>query len=338
VQAVAANAGATVAPNGPGPPPGRPFRFFSAKSFWNRPLPADAPVDPHSAEIGAAFNREIAAEKTAGGGPTVNTTRWSVPIYTVPADQPAVSVDLASVSPQPALQLAFEAVPLPPNAQPAGGNDRHLAVWQPSTDRLWEFWQLAHGPQGWYASAGGAMRNVSSGLGVYERGVWPGATSTWGGWASSLALVGGLISLEDLELGRINHALVISIPNVRAYVYASPARRTDGTSADPLSLPEGAHLRLPPGLNLAALHLPRLALMIAEAAQQYGLFVAAKAANVAFSAQDPVSNGTEPFGGPDGFFEGTTPQQLLASFPWKRLQLLKMTLYRAHGRHGNSER
>ena len=39
------------------------------------------------------------------------------------------------------------------------------------------------------------------------------------------------------------------------------------------SLPEGAHLRLNPNLNLAALHLPRLTLMIAEAAQRYGIFV-----------------------------------------------------------------
>jgi hypothetical protein len=145
-----------------------------------------------------------------------------------------------------------------------------------------------------------------------------------------LALTGGLISLEDLKLRQINHALVISIPNVRAGVYASPAMRTDGTSLNPLALPEGAHLRLEPSLDLAALHLPPLTLLIAEAAQRYGIFVAAKSSNVAFYAQDPVSTGANPFEGPQGYFAGMRPTELLASFPWSHLQLLRSTLHQAH--------
>jgi hypothetical protein len=301
-----------------------PFRFFSPSSFWNEPVPADAPVDPSSTAAMSAFDKEIHAEKP-NGNPTINTVRWSVPIYTVPKDQPTVRVELLNRS--KALQAAWDAVPLPPSAKPAAGTDKHLVVWQPSTDRLWEFWRLAKTAEGWHASWGGAMKNVSSDPGAYGPEAWPGADSHWGGSASSLSLAGGLITLEDLEDGQINHALAMEIPNVRAGVYASPAKRDDGTSTSPLSLPEGAHLRLEPSLDLAALHLPRSTLMLAEAAQRYGIFVRSRGENVAFYGQDPIPTGTEPYGGPGGYFEGQYPSQLLASFPWNHLQLLKMELH-----------
>ncbi len=151
---------------------------------------------------------------------------------------------------------------------------------------------------------------------------------SWGACATSLSIAGGLITLEDLEKGQINHALAIAIPNPRAGVYASPAQRTDGSSTEPLSLPEGAHLRLDPSLDLASLHLPRLTLMMAEAAQRYGIFVRDTAANVAFYAQDPIPTGDRtPTPAPHGYYEGKSAQQLLEAFPWSHLQLLKMELH-----------
>jgi hypothetical protein len=171
------------------------------------------------------------------------------------------------------------------------------------------------------------MQNASSDPGVYGPEAWPGAGTGWGASASSLSIAGGLITLEDLEKGVINHALAIGIPAPRAGVYASPAQRTDGTSTSPLSLPEGAHLRLEPGLDLAALHLPRLTLMIAEAAQRYGIVVRDTAGQVTFYAQDPTPTGTNPYIGAHGYFEGEEPSGLLASFPWSHLQLLKMELH-----------
>jgi hypothetical protein len=306
--------------------PTAPFRFFSPTSFWNEPVPADAAVDPSSAAMVGAFDEEILAEEHVGDGPWINTTSYSVPVYTAPAGQSTVPVELVG-SPNAALASAWSAVPLPPTAQPAVGSDGNLFLWQPSTDRLWEFWRLVHEAGGWQASWGGAMQNVSSDPGVYGPEAWPGAQSRWGVSASSLSLVGGLISLEDLKMGQINHALEMSIPGVRGGVYASPAQRTDGKSTNPLSLPEGAHLRLNSSLNLAALHLPRLTLMLAEAAQRYGIFITDSSTVAVFDAQDPTTTGTNPYTSPAGYFEGKYPNKLLASFPWSQLQLLKMDLH-----------
>lgn len=316
----------------PASSPGGPFRFFSSDSFWNEPLATDAPLDPKSGTIIAAFEQEIATEQQDGTGPTINSARYSVPIYTVPEDQPTVRVTLTAKTSHPTLQAAFDAVPLPPNAQPAYGPDKHLVVWQPSTDRLWEFWRLSRGSDGWQADWGGAMRDVSSNPGVYGPEAWPGAEPWWGGSASSLSLAGGLVTMEDLQRGVINHALALAIPHVRAGEYSSPAHRDDGTTQSPLALPEGAHLRLEPSLDLASLHLPHLTLMLAEAAQRYGIFVRSGSSYICFYAQDPIPTGTDPYTGPDGFLEGRTPVQAVASFPWSHLQLLRMHLhpYRPH--------
>jgi hypothetical protein len=313
--------------------PPAPFRFFSPTSFWNEQLPADASLDPSSAGVVGALNEVIAGERQAGKGPGINTSVYSVPVYTVPADQPTVTVTLANASIErswgaPALQSAWDAVPLPADAQPAAGTDKHLVVWQPSTDKLWEFLQMEHGEDGWHAFWGGAIQNVSTDSGAYGSEAWPGAEPRWGASASSLSIAGGLITMEDLEKGQINHALAMAIPDPRAGVYASPAQRTDGKSTNPLSLPEGAHLRLDPNLNLASLHLSRATLMIAEAAQRYGIVVRDTAAHVTLYAEDPTPTKTDPYLGPNGYFEGKSPQQLLESFPWSYLQLLKMHLHR----------
>ena len=127
---------------------------------------------------------------------------------------------------------------------------------------------------------------------------------------------------------------MLSIHNARAGVFSSPATRTDGTSSNPLALPEGAHLRLEPSLKIASLHLPKLTRMIAEAAQRYGIYVCLHGPNIGFYGQDPtplIAEGKpNPYTAPDGgYFEGKDPATLMADFPWQHLQLLKMEL------HGN---
>jgi hypothetical protein len=318
---------------------GGPFRFFSPSGVWNEPVPSDAPLAASSTAIVDALAQRVVEEEQLEIGPFINTTVGSVPIYTVPADQPTVRVTLTgSASREPALQAAWDAVPLPADAEPAAGSDKHLVVWQPSTDRLWEFWRLVHEANGWLATWGGAMRDVSSNPGVYGSQAWPGAQAGWGSSATALSIAGGLITLEDLKLGEINHALAMAVPDTRAGVYASPAVRTDGKTGGPWSIPEGAHFRLDPSLDLAALHLPRFTLMLAEAAQRYGIFVRDTSRNVTFYGQDPTPTEANPYAGPGGYFEGRSPMKLLASFPWSHLQLLKLELHRSRPRHTTRRR
>lgn len=308
-------------------PVATPFRFFSPTSFWNTEPGALAALDPESSSLTGVFRKEIEAAVAAGTGPWINTTNYSVPIVRVPADQPKVRVKLVSNYSAPYLQAAWEEVPIPLDARPSEGTDATLVVWQPSSDKLWEFWHASHTETGWQAAWGGAIQNVAKNRGAYDSEAWAGAKPWWGSSASSLSIAGGLITLEDLERGSIDHALALAIPSVRAGVYSSPAQRTDGTSTSSLSLPEGAHLRLDPSLDLEKLKLPPLTLEIARAAQRYGIFVRDRAKVIHFFAQDPTGLPVNPYIGKTGYFEGQTPAKLLSSFPWSHLQLLRMDLH-----------
>ena len=122
-------------------------RLFSPRSFWNAPLTADAAIDPRSAQMVGGLVGEVQSELTRHFGPWINTRQYSTPVYTVGAHQPTVRVTLDRDLPD--LQEAISSVPIPPGAKPAAGSDRHMVVWQPDTDRMWEFWRMRR--------AGGAL-------------------------------------------------------------------------------------------------------------------------------------------------------------------------------------
>jgi hypothetical protein len=300
-------------------------RPFSSQSVWNAPLADDSPLDPHSAALVGELRRIVGTATAAHDGPWIASGQYSTPVYTVPAGQRAVRVKL-DVAERSNMQGAFAAVPLPGDARPAAGTDRHLTVWQPSTDRLWEFWQLARRADGWHARWGGAMEHVSKSPGYFEASSWPGARPYWGATASSLPLLGGLITRADVTERRIDHALAFALPAIRSGAFAAPAQRTDGRDPRPGAIPMGARFRLDPALDLDSLHLPPITRMIAEAVKRHGMILRDTASTIQFYAEDFTATGPDPLPdliGPD--YPNTYWRQL-AAFPWDRLQLLKMDL------------
>jgi hypothetical protein len=302
-------------------------RLFAPNSVWNTPLRSDAAVDPSSPAMIKRLAAQVSEEFRNGPTPNVETVSDSTPIYRVPRNQPTVRVTLANnASWARSLASALRAVPIPPGAAPAAGSDAHLTIWQPSTDRLWEFWEAHHTSSGWQAAWGGAIEHVSTSPGYYTANSWPGARPYWGATATSLPVAAGTMLIPELAAGTIQHALAIALPAARAGVYAWPAERTDGTDQDPDSIPEGARLRLDPRLDISKLHLPPALAAIAVAAQRYGLIVRDKTGQaVAFYAQTPPS-GTDPY---PRIFGGIPPYDFLKHFPWSHLQVLRMQL-----RHG----
>lgn len=167
------------------------------------------------------------------------------------------------------------------------------------------------------------MRRVSGNPGYYTPAAWPEAAYTWGATATSLPVAAGTVLASELRAGRIAHALAVSLPAPRAGAFAWPAQRSDGTGG-PDEIPEGAHLRLDPQLDLASLHLPRLTLMLATAAQRYGMVVRDQTHHaVGLYFQDPTPLGRNAYG---AVFGGLTPNQVLAEFPWDKLEVLRMHL------------
>jgi hypothetical protein len=117
----------------------------------------------------------------------------------------------------------------------------------------------------------------------------------------------------------------MAIPNVRAHVFSLPAQRTDGRTDRDNALPEGAHLRLDPDLDLDALNLPAPMRAIARAAQKYGIYIRDGGTNVALYGQDPTPFGVDPY---PQLFGGMSAGELMRWFPWTHLQVLRMDLRR----------
>jgi hypothetical protein len=308
-------------------PPVVALRLFAADSVWNAPLPANAPLDPANAVLTKTLRDTVAQNISAGWGPWISTAETS-PLYTVPDNQPTIRVKLDAGAWATGLQQTFESVPIPPNATPAAGPDAHMTVWQPSTDRLWEFFKASKQADGWHASYGGAMSDVSSSPGYFDTGSWPGLSQpVWGATATSLPVIAGTIMLDELRAGVIPHALAMNIPWAKPNVYSFPAQRTDGASSDPNAIPEGARFRLDPTLDLNTLNLPPVTRMIAVAAQQYGMIVRDQTGHaISLFAENTGTASPNPYFSSSGFFGGPDPSAVMKAFPWDRLQLVKMDL------------
>jgi hypothetical protein len=313
------------------PPAG--FRPFAPGSIWNLRLPARAPLSHSSRRYVRWLQQSVTAR-----GAWLNTTSCGMPEYWAAPTTPTVAVRLNHPSYEdPALIQAWSAVPIPRGARPAACSDRNFAVLQqqPSgTIREWEFWEASRSGSGrWSAEWGGAIDNVRTNAGVASPLQWsdpsaaPAARQATYGWnvpASGLSMIGGVITNQDLEAGRINHALAMAVTSAAAHKWMWPAQRTDGYSTDPAALPEGAHLRLSPDVNVNALHVPPLVKMIARAAQRYGVVVRDQTGwSDVFYAEPPARRSPNLA---RRLLDGQSPAAALAAFPWGKLEVLNAPL------------
>ena len=286
-------------------------KFFAPDSVWNTPLADDAPLSPYSSQLVATLQQTLISTM-----PWINTTSYSVPVYTVPAGQKTVKVTLRNnkgTATQAQLQSQFNAVPIPSGATASGDSDASMVIWQPSSDTLWEMWQVKYNWLfGWSFAWGGRIQNVSASPGIIP--------SPLGATATGLPWVGGLMSISELQAGSIDHALAFVVPHPAAYKYVWPAQRTDGDGAQ-TAIPEGTRFRLPAGLNIDALGLSPVATMMAKAVQRYGMILHDKGGAVGFFAEDPTQytskGATNPY---PALFGGQAPDKVLAGFPWSQLE------------------
>lgn len=215
---------------------------------------------------------------------------------------------------------AFASVPVPPDAVPANGTDRHLVIYQPSTDTMWEMWEAYNTTGNWTCSWGGKISNMSRSDGIVP--IVGG--EKWGATATSLPLLGGLMTVEELTNLYIPHVLAFAIPYSQPTPnWSWPALRTDGRGTiDPVFPLEGQRFRLPASLNITALGLTPVMQAIVTAARDYGLVIRDTAGAVVIYAEQPRSGEPNPYFGTTGIWENKGIPSLINSFPWAQLQAL----------------
>lgn len=295
---------------GGGAPPSGDSDFFSPTSVWNQQIGSNPQIDPNSAAI---VNDLV--DQVDRYVPWFNYDQYSTPVYVVGPNQATRQVtDSDDGFMTTGGQHHWNQVPLPSNAQPAGGTDKHLVIWQPSTDTMWEFWLFEWNNGSPRAAHGARIPNVSSNPGALPR--------PYGATASGLPMVAGMMMVDELRAGSIDHALALAVPEPRASVFAAPATRTDGFANRASAPPEGAHFQLDPTLDLDSLGLTPFTRTVAEAAQKYGIVVRDKSGSVSFYGEDPTNHPGNPYGS----ILGPGDPGALRDFPWNRLRLLRMDL------------
>jgi hypothetical protein len=94
--------------------------------------------------------------------------------------------------------------------------------------------------------------------------------------ACGFGLVAGLITVDEMRAGSIEHALVIAYPHIRSRYYTPPASSAQGTTTDAIATRGvlcGGRIQLDPALDVTTLGLSSSGLIIARALQKYGAFV-----------------------------------------------------------------
>jgi hypothetical protein len=352
--------------------PARAEQAFSPAGPWNKPIAANPALEPTSAAQVNALATYIRLKADPlhpeHSFPYFQHANYSTPIHRVGAGAPKRSLTINGNRPhQQTLIQSINGnggVPFPPGAQAADGTDGHITVLDTSAHVLYEFWRASspeqnapgctqaldwgapcHGDGQWHAEYGGIMDQYDTDPGYFSNAAWPGLAPTdgwhWGATATSLPLLGGLITFEDLRSGVIGHAVGIALPDACASYFVHPAQRSDGNQNEPTCIPEGARLQLDPTYDVNADTNPPLTKAVERAAQKYGLVVHdITHDNVGFAGQDPQTEATNPYrtgpgvGGIDngnrGFFGDRQPYNLFQSFPWSRLRVIAARHCTAH--------
>jgi hypothetical protein len=288
--------------------------IFAPNSCWQAPLPDNAPISPNS----SAFVQDFVAQMNRIG-PWINIDQYSVPIYVVPASQPKKQVVLDRPSGTPTvdqLKAAWKEVPIPDNAHPANGTDKHLVIWQPSTNQMWEFWAMDKTTNSsgvfWVAQWGGFIADVSNSPGFFQA-----PNPTWGATATSLMLAGGLMLISEAQQYVIPHALAYATADFAPWnVVAPPAQRSDGDGKS--IIPEGTRFRLPHNVDLSHITTP-LGKAMAIAIRDYGLLCRDTAGAAVVYGEDPTPYGTNPW---PAIMNNGWANNIMKEIPWNQLQVV----------------
>jgi hypothetical protein len=137
----------------------------------------------------------------------------------------------------------------------------------------WGFWN-ADDSSGWQVGVAATMDLTSSGVRP------PTADNPWwagqGPRACGFSLIAGLMTVDEIKAGAIEHALIIAYPHIRSRYYtppASSAQAGNGDAQPTRGVPCGGHVQLDPTLDLSTLGLSPTGLIIARALQKYGAFI-----------------------------------------------------------------
>jgi len=208
------------------------WRPFAANSVFNTPLPAHARLASDSSLI---VRRMVARGWSVDGSnkrfdfsPSFYGTR---PVFFATRSDPVMTIR-CKMKPVPGVctgangvDVAGLRIHVPAGARPYANSDAHMTVIEKPSGEEYDFWDTTISGSTIAALTAGEV-NVNTGNGLGSQGD-----------AGQFGLSAGLVRPSELAAGRINHALVISVPCTNGSGHSAgfvfPAVQGDGAACGP---------------------------------------------------------------------------------------------------------
>lgn len=262
--------GATVATGGTD----APWRPFSDDSPWNTPI-GDSPALHERSDEWIA---DWVTSSPYGQHLDVNTTGYSIPLYwadsTTPTHMVTCDIGGEGFTSEDGLDATL-VMPIPDGATPDPESDGHLLVVDRKRNLELGLYAAVNDHGTWTCSLGATADLAGTGVRQLKVNAAPWYLAH-GARACGFPLVAGLIRVEEIEAGRIDHALVVAYPHIRGGCYTTPASTAQAPTQDALNtrgIPCGGRIQLDPELDLESLALDGPTTAIARALQRYGAYV-----------------------------------------------------------------
>jgi hypothetical protein len=242
------------------------FRAFTETSYWNTPLPMDAPTDPNSDRIIAFLKRDNAEDHISLAGAGLGG-QWGNPIYVAEPGDPTYSVVNTCADRQPP---EFRSVRIPRGAAPDPTSDASMTVYDLDRGIVYGFFRTDYEPRAsrWLSCGGTVYYLESNGL----DGILPQSDNHRNFGHRGLPPSVFAVRHDEIQTGSIDHVLKIAVNHTKCESVFPMTDDECGTRARNAP-PEGARIRLKPSIDLSKMGLSRPVLIIARALQRYGAII-----------------------------------------------------------------
>lgn len=255
-------------------------RAFTPSSWWNTPVPADAPEHPRSAQI----LRYMQTGPEAGEGcvrlaGTENA--WGQPVYWAEPGDPEYDVDVDIPDHPPELK----SLRIPRGAAAADNNDGSMTIFDlergytvaltnAEFDSIADRWSAA-GATVTYLDSNGLHADTSQSSDERNLGSHRG---------NNAAVM--MARYDEVQAGRIEHVLKVASGPEASRRFVFPMVGSDGDSKRRDAPPQGLRFRIKPSVDLESLELDPQTLVIAKALQDYGFYIGDSGSVTALKLED----------------------------------------------------
>ena len=292
--------------------PSSSYRAFPSSSYWNTPLPADAPLDPNSGAIISFLKADNTTNYVRLAG-TSSTGTWGNPIYWSGTSDPTYAINNSCSQRQPS---EFSSMRIPAGARPDPTSDAGMTVYDGDKGLVYALWHASYNAttDTWSACGGTVYYLSSNGLeGSLLQSDQPRNKGHRGAPPPTYA-----VRYDEVRAGAIRHVLKIAVNTTKCSHTFPMVADECGTTAT-YAPPEGTRIRIKPWIDLTKLGLSPAALIVARALQTYGAVIGDQSGGpVSLKVENTVAEGLGPKW--DGVLSATS----LAGVPLDDFQVVQL--------------